>query len=38
MRRLLTLAALLRRVTSSPQSTSFGYIAAEADLKRLGAR
>ena len=31
-------AALLRRVTSSPQWTSFGYIAAEADLKRLGRR
>ncbi|MCA1615665.1 MAG: tetratricopeptide repeat protein [Acidobacteria bacterium] len=31
-------AALLRRVTASPQWTSFGYIAAEADLGRLGAR
>jgi len=28
-------AALFRRVTSSPQWTSFGYIAAEADLKRM---
>jgi len=31
-------AALLRRVTTSPQWTSFGYIAAESDLKRLGER
>ena len=31
-------AALLRRVTSSSQWTSFGYIAAEADLKRLRER
>jgi hypothetical protein len=29
---------LFRRVTASPQWTSFGYIAAEADLKRLGRR
>ena len=26
---------LLRRITSANQWTSFGYIAAEADLKRL---
>lgn len=31
-------AATFRRVTASPQWTSFGYIAAEADLKRLGRR
>ena len=31
-------AALFRRVTASPQWTSFGYIAAEADLRRLGRR
>ncbi len=31
-------AALLRRVTASPQWTSFGYIAAEADLNRLDER
>jgi tetratricopeptide (TPR) repeat protein len=31
-------ADIFRRVTRSPQWTSFGYIAAEADLKRLGGR
>ena len=30
-------AALFRRVTQSPQWTSFGYVAAEAELRRLGA-
>jgi tetratricopeptide (TPR) repeat protein len=29
-------AEIFRRVTAGPQWTSFGYIAAEADLKRLG--